>query len=364
VETVVAVRPFDIGDLVIPTSVDSDDARDFVEMTRVRNEVRSEAAGCHDLDVTPEELLPSWRAQRFSPKRLLVARVANRVVARAVAELPPGSPVAWVSVEVLRGFRHHGIGSALYERVEREAVLADRAVLQSYVVQGVSTSVDRVLAPTGFGSVPRDSDITRFVLARGFGLEQVARMSRLHLPADRHTLRRRYAQAIAAAGPDYRIIHWAGRTPESRLAQVAELRARLATDAPQAGLEPGTAPWTPERVRAEDDILAAGTVHVLTALAEHVPSGRAAGYTELRAPADLERPVGQGDTIVTQEHRGHRLGIVLKIANLLRLEEARPGHPSVVTFTAEENRNMLQVNDVLGFVPWGYQSAWKKVLRG
>jgi GNAT superfamily N-acetyltransferase len=363
VEEVAHVRRFSIGEAVIPVSVDADDAGDFVEMTRVRNEVRAEAAGCHDLDVSPAELLPSWRAQEFSPKRLIVARVSGRIVARAIAELPPGSPVAWVTVEVLRGFRHHGIGSALYDRMEREAVLADRAVLQSYVVQGVSTSVDRLLAPTGFGSVPRDSDVTRFLLDRGFSLEQVARMSRLHLPADRHTLRRRYAQAIAAAGPDYRVIHWTGRTPDTRLAQVAELRARLATDAPQAGLEPGTAPWTPERVRAEDDILEAGPVEVVTALAEHVPSGRAAGYTELRAPRDVSRPVGQADTIVTQEHRGHRLGIVLKIANLLRLEEARPGHPSVITFTAEENRNMLQVNDVLGFVPWGYQSAWKKVLR-
>jgi GNAT superfamily N-acetyltransferase len=356
------VRAFTIGEAVIPVSVDADDAADFVAMTRVRNDVRAESAGCRDLDVTPEELLPSWHAQRFSPKRLVVARVAGRVVARAVAESPPGSPVTWVTVEVLRGFRHHGIGSALYERMEREAELAGRAVLQSYVLQGVSTSVDRLLAPTGFGSVPRDSEVTRFLLARGFGLEQVARMSRLHLPADHHALRRRYAQAIASAGADYRVIHWTGRTPESRLAQVAELRARLATDAPQAGLEPGTAPWTPDRVRAEDDILEAAPLAAVTALAEHVPSGAAAGYTELRAPRDLARPVVQGDTIVTQEHRGHRLGIVLKIANLLRLEEALPGHPSVVTFTAEENRTMLRVNDVLGFVPWGFQAAWKKVL--
>jgi GNAT superfamily N-acetyltransferase len=356
------VRRFSIEEAVIPASVDAPDARDFIEMTRVRNEVRAEAAGSHDLGVTPEELLPTWLAQRFERKSLLVARVENRVVGRAIAELPSGSGVAWVAVEVLAGFRHHGIGSALYERVETAALAAGRRVLQCYVVQGVSTSVDRLLAPTGFGSVPTDSDVTRFLLARGFGLEQVARMSRLRLPVDRHAMRRRFALSIAATGADYRVIHWSGRTPEGRLQQVAELRARLATDAPQAGLEPGTARWTADRVRAEDDARAASAVEALTALAEHVPSGDAAGYTELRVPRDLERPAVQGDTIVTQEHRGHRLGMVLKIANLLRLDDERPGHPSVITFTAEENRHMLAINDRLGFVPWGYQSAWKKTL--
>jgi GNAT superfamily N-acetyltransferase len=357
------VRRFSIEEAVIPAAVDAPDARDFVEMTRVRNEVRAEASGSRDLGVTPEELLPAWLGQRFEQKSLLVARVENRVVGRAIAELPSGSAAAWVTVEVLSGFRHHGIGSALYERIEAVAETAGRPVLQCYVLQGVSTSVDRLLAPTGFGSVPRDSDVTRFLLERGFGLEQVARMSRLRLPVDRHALRRRFALSIAAAGPDYRIIHWSGRTPEGRLQQVADLRTRLATDAPQAGLEPGTARWTPDRVRAEDDVLAASPVEAVTALAEHIPTGAAAGYTELRVPRDPERPVAQGDTIVTQDHRGHRLGTVLKVANLLRLDDERPGHPSITTFTAEENRHMLAINDRLGFVPWGYQSAWKKVLR-
>jgi GNAT superfamily N-acetyltransferase len=360
VEESAVVRRFSIEEAVIPASIDAPDARDFVEMTRVRNAVRAEAAGSHDLDVTPEELLPPWLAQRFERKTLLVARVENRVVGRAIADLPDGSPVAWVTVEVLAGFRHHGIGSALYDRIEGAATVAGRFVLQSYVVQGVSTSVDRLLAPTGFGSVPRDSDVTRFLLARGFALEQVARMSRLRLPVDRHALRRHFAQAIAGAGADYRVVHWTGRTPEERLQQVADLRARLSTDAPHAGLEPGTARWTAERVRAEDDVFAASPIEPLTALVEHIPTGEAAGYTELRVPGDRDRPVAQGDTIVTQEHRGRRLGMVLKIANLLRLDDERPGHPSVVTFTAEENRHMLAVNDRLGFVPWGFQSAWKK----
>ena len=353
---------FSIGELAIPASIDAPGADDFIEMTRVRNRVGAEVCGSYDLAVTPEELLPSWLAQDFEQKRMLVARVDGRIVGRAVIELPVGTPLAWVAVEVLRRFRRRGIGSQLYARLEAIAKAASHPVLQGFVMQGASESVERIVAPTGFGSVPRDDDACRFLLARGFALEQVARMSRLELPADRGALRRRFVGASADAGVDYRVHYWSGRTPPEHLLQVADLRGRLATDAPQGGLEPDTSPWTAARVRAEDDNFETGPRTRLTALVEYQPTGEAAGYTELDVPAQNTRAVIQGDTIVLQEHRGHRLGMLLKTANLLRLEEVSPGHPAVLSFTAEENRHMLQLNDMLGFVPWGYEGAWKKLL--
>nr|MDQ2699153.1 GNAT family N-acetyltransferase [Actinomycetota bacterium] len=67
-------------------------------------------------------------------------------------------------------------------------------------------------------------------------------------------------------------------------------------------------------------------------------------------------------TIVLEEHRGHKLGMLLKVANLQHLEQVKPGHPSVTTFNAEENRFMLDVNEAVGFVPIGQESAWRKDL--
>jgi hypothetical protein len=87
------------------------------------------------------------------------------------------------------------------------------------------------------------------------------------------------------------------------------------------------------------------------------------GYTELSAPPELGRSVTQEDTLVLREHRGHRLGMLLKAANLLQLAQVRPGYPAVTTFNAEENRHMLSVNEALGFVPMGYEGAWKRVAR-
>lgn len=354
---------FSIGELAIPASLDAPGAGDFIEMTRVRNRIEAESAGSADLAMRASELLPAWQDQAFEAKRMFVARVDGAIVGRAIVELPLGTPIAWITVEVLAEHRRQGVGGALYARLESVAEAADTPVLQGYVIQGESGYIDRIIAPTGFGSVPRHSPATRFALARGFRLEQVARMSRLELPADRRALRRRYLRASADAGPDYHVAYWTGATPPERLEHVAALRARLATEAPQAELEPDTSPWSPERVRAEDRLLEASPRTRLTALVEHVPSGRAAGYTELDVPRELRRPVRQGDTIVVQSHRGRRLGMLLKAGNLLRLGEARPGHPAVLTFTAEENRHMLQVNEALGFLPWGAEGAWKKTLR-
>jgi GNAT superfamily N-acetyltransferase len=357
------VSAFAIGELAIPSSVDGADAADFVAMTRVRNRIEAEATGSDDLAMRPAELLPTWQLQDYDTKRMLVARVERSVVGRAVADLPAGAAMAWVAVEVVPEFRRQGIGAALYDGIEQIASEAGRSVLQGYAIEGENGSVDRITAATGFGSVARDSPVARFLLARRFSLEQVARLSRLALPVDRRSLRRRLTAAAAAAGPDYRLHYWSGRTPADRLDQIAALRARLASDAPQGGLEPDVTVWHAARVAAEDDALEASPRERLTAFAEHLPSGAAAGYTQLDVPREGPRPVRQCDTIVLQEHRGRRLGMVLKAGNLLRLEEVRPGHPAVLAFTAEENRHMIAVNETLGFVPWGYEGGWKKNLR-
>jgi GNAT superfamily N-acetyltransferase len=83
----------------------------------------------------------------------------------------------------------------------------------------------------------------------------------------------------------------------------------------------------------------------------------------LVAPAERARAVMQWDTIVLREHRGHGLGMLMKTANLRQVQAARPGRPSIITFNAEENTPMLDVNERLGFVPIAYEGAWKKVLK-
>ena len=61
-----------------------------------------------------------------------------------------------------------------------------------------------------------------------------------------------------------------------------------------------------------------------------------------------------------REHRGHRLGWLLKVATTDLLLAERPGHPAVITYNAEENRPMLDVNEAVGFVPLEHEGVWSK----
>jgi hypothetical protein len=82
----------------------------------------------------------------------------------------------------------------------------------------------------------------------------------------------------------------------------------------------------------------------------------------LSVPQQKTRSVDQYATLVLREHRGHRLGMLLKVGNLVHLARERPGHPSVITFNAEENRHMLDTNEALGFVAIAHEGAWRKDL--
>src|SRR5690606_19201078 len=161
----------------------------------------------------------------------------------------------------------------------------------------------RLPSPTGFGSVPLDNPEVRFLLRRGFALEQVERISRLALPPDPAASARLFASAQAAAGDDYRLVQWAGRTPERWLTDVALLHRRMSTDAPAAALDFVEEDWDEQRVRALDDRREISPRPLLVTAVEHVPTGSLVGFSELSVPPEPERPVEQQDTLVLREHR-------------------------------------------------------------
>jgi hypothetical protein len=77
---------------------------------------------------------------------------------------------------------------------------------------------------------------------------------------------------------------------------------------------------------------------------------------------DRTRPAQQGVTLVLKEHRGHRLGMLVKVANIRQLMKESPTTPFILTDNAEENRPMLDVNEAVGFEAIAYEGAWQKVL--
>lgn len=352
---------FTLSPVVIPASLESADAADFIAAIGVRNAVEAYSYGTDELTYSPAEMLPRW-LDTHKKHWMFAAELDGRIVGRGTFDALLEEPeTCWLSVQVLPECRRLGIGAALSEMVENVAREDGRTKLIVYAVSAAGSG-PQLPSPTGFGSVPQQNPEVRFLLGRGYSLEQVERASRLALPVDDADLALRLASAASAAGPDYRLHEWSDRIPERWLADMAVLYTAMSTEQPSAGLAEPESVWTPERIRQTEKLYADNGCISLSTVAEHLPTGKLRGLTTLSVPAEATRVVTQEDTLVMPAHRGHRLGTLMKIANLQLLQRDLPGHTAVTTFNAEENRPMLDVNEAVGFLPMGYEGAWMKRL--
>ncbi|EXJ52722.1 GNAT family N-acetyltransferase [Microbacterium sp. MRS-1] len=348
--------------LTIPASMDAGDAADFREFTRVRNLVYREIAGNDDDAMTPEELLPHYQPDPNEIRRAWAVIVDGEFVGRVGVDLPleDGSRTAFWLVELLRSHHGRGIGSAGYALIEQTAREHDRTILQSWA-QHPDADGERLSAPTGYGTIPRDH-AARFYLRHGYTLEQIERQSELILAGADTKIERLLTEAVTASG-GYRVVQWQGVTPAAHVEPYAWMKSRMSTDAPSADLDFDEENWDAERVARHDaKYVESGRTKLVTA-AQHVDSGHLVAFNELVLGTDATGPSHQEDTLVLREHRGHRLGQLVKCAGLQTWRrDVAPQSPKVITYNAEENRPMLDINERIGFVPVAYNGAWKKVL--
>ena len=355
---------FTIEEIEIPSGPDHPTYAAFAASVAIRNAIEAEAVGSLALAVTTDELLPIYQDTTYEPHRLWLAWVDGEVVGRGMLSwtVVEESPAVWAYFEVAPAHRNRGIGTALMEIIETEARNLGKTIIQGGGTHTQATGGEQIVPPTGFGAVNTADPGVRFLHRRGYALEQIARGSTIRLPADANLLARSRAEAEAKAGPDYRVLTWQGPTPDEWLFDLARLKEQMSTDEPQAGLEVTPEVWDDARVRKHDADAAAGGRVMLTTVVEHIPTGRLVAINELSVPEDPTRAVAQEDTLVVREHRGHRLGMLVKAANLQELARRFPDAPLVYTFNAEENRYMLDVNEAVGFVPTIYDGIWKKSL--
>lgn len=353
-----------IDEITLPASMAEDHGGEFAEMIAVRDEIETDIMGTDALTMSAAELLPLYADQEYNPRRIVVVRVDGRIVGRGYFGWSPeaGSKSASVYGEILAAFRTRGLGTALFDHLEGLATDAGYGIFQTYATHTSTEGGERLPSPTGFGTLPAADPGVRFMVRRGYRLEQVSRISAVKLPVDHGVLVALRQTAQDAAGSDYRIVSWLGRTPEEWIDDLATLHNRMSVDMPQGDLDVTEENWDEDRVRSNDERMEAGGRQLLTVAAEHVPSRRLAGFSVLTLPADRTRPVAQEDTLVLSEHRGHRLGMLMKIANLQELARVSPESTMVYTGNAEENRPMLNVNEAVGFRAIGYEGAWKKVI--
>ena len=340
--------------------------------------IASEVArwGHADLAVTAHEMLAKLQTQQYATKVRLVAvappvdpgarRQPRDVAGTALLSMPRQSNehLAFIDVTVHPDHRGSGAGSLLLADAERLAAQHGRTTVigESEHVGEPADGPDVLQPPTGSGRIAATDAGAAFAVARGFALEQAERYSVLQLPVPDDDLARLHREAGAVAGDAYRLIAWADRTPDEWAEQYAALFTRMSTDAPMADLEIEEDRWDVERLRvAERSRLESGSSY-LTVVAEHVPTATLAAFTMVALPLDKPWVVYQEDTLVLREHRGRRLGMLVKTDLLRRLHTVRPDAERVHTWNAEENDHMLAINVALGFRPTGVAGAWQKRL--
>jgi GNAT superfamily N-acetyltransferase len=236
--------------------------------------------------------------------------------------------------------RRHGLGRALLKHAAARAAEHGRSVLNG---------------PTSLGG-----DGEAFARAAGAeqGLVDVQRVMDVRATGDGQLARLRATAEEKAAG--YSLVSWTGLVPEEFIEQAAGLFAAL-NDAPH---DPGTAPavWDARRVRERvNDLRPAYGLRIYAVAARHDVTGELAGLTEVAVdPADP----GWGHqmlTGVTREHRGHRLGLLVKVAMAEWLKAAEPQLERLQTWNAQSNQYMIAVNEALGYTILGRPASWWKL---
>lgn len=348
----------------VPADLDelrTGDFADFRAAVDVRNRVGAEQSGADAGWFAPEESLPHWLS---TDEDVLgwIARENGALAGRAMLYVlhEEGSRRAQLQVQILPEFRRRGIGSRLLGFVEQRARDRGRDVLQSWSEHPPTTG-EQVTAATGFGSIPVDAASTMLVRA-GYSLEQVYRISTLDLTADLADVGPLREAAVAASG-GYRYLSWTTPTPREWLDDYAWLKSRMSTDAPSGDTVVDEEVWDAARVqRLEKRDLDSGAT-TLVGAAQHLESGRLVAFTELVRHDKANAPIHQRDTLVLAEHRGHRLGALVKTETLLRARMQFPQGDRIVTGNAEENRPMLSINEDMGFTPTRYSGDWQKIAR-
>jgi hypothetical protein len=92
-------------------------------------------------------------------------------------------------------------------------------------------------------------------------------------------------------------------------------------------------------------------------------TGQLAAVTEIGLPRPGEDLGMQFATVVAREHRGHRLGILVKLANLKLIAGHAQSPERICTWNGESNEHMIRVNEEIGFELAGMAFNWQKTVR-
>ena len=291
------------------------------------------------------------------------------VLAEMWVEIPllDNEHLGYIDLTVRIAHRHEGIGSAMIELGERMLRAHDRTTVLGWnTVTSALTDLDgptdgTLVDPSGTIRIRTDDRDVRFVLAHGYSFSQAERHSVQPLPVPEAVLADALAEGeTKAAG--YELVKFLGQPSDDLLEGLAPLFAAMATDPPLGDVDWRPEVWDVDRVRRAYAHMTVG-LDVYTTCARHIATGELAAFTQLKGPHDKPEVVYQENTLVLSHHRGHALGLWVKVANCEWILRDRPSSRRVHTWNADENDYMLAINTRLGYRRESIAAAWQKVLR-
>ncbi|MGH3152777.1 MAG: GNAT family N-acetyltransferase [Streptosporangiaceae bacterium] len=233
--------------------------------------------------------------------------------------------------------RRRGLGTALLRHAADRAAWHGRSVLASTTRDGTPGAAFARRA----GAEP--------------GVVEIQRMLELGKLADGRLEGLREQAERAAAG--YSVVSWTGPVPEGFIERVAPVYDAL-NDAPH---DEGEAPafWDAQRVREANARLPhyGSRNYAVAAVHGEAAAGEMVALTEVVVDPGHPDWAHQAITGVARPHRGHRLGLLVKVAMLGMLAAAEPQVERMSTWNGAENPYMIAVNEALGYTVLGPPST-------
>jgi GNAT superfamily N-acetyltransferase len=307
------------------------------------------AATAHDVPDFPAPC-PVWYAgllrypKRSSKRFAWIAYVDGRPAGVLDLDLPmlDNTGNADIELQVAPKYRGRGIGRALHAHAVGVAREHGRVRLIGEAVTALP------------GGPPRDEAGAAFATAMGAKEALVEVRRRLDLSTvDVGGLR-------AAEAPGYSLVRWRERAPDDIVADVGRLDARMYTDPPLGDLVLEKPNIDVARVRESEESHDRRGERSYKTGVRHDATGTLVGWTMLALESTVDDHAWQTITIVDPDHRGHRLGMWIKVANLKYLMAHEPEVRMIDTWNAASNTHMIAINEAVGFRPVDAWGMWQQ----
>jgi len=186
-----------------------------------------------------------------------------------------------------------------------------------------------------------------FAESVGYSLANTEIERRLPLPADTALLDRLAAEA-APHHTAYTLRTVVGPVPADLAASYVALKNLLLVEAPTGDLEVEEGRETAAELAVQDRYLSeSGRTRVSSYALD--ADGEVVAYAVAAVSNQHHDHADQWGTLVHPAHRGHRLGMAVKCAQLRALSDGFPDKRFIETTNAETNAHMVAINVALGF---------------